>query len=64
MGQDIYINSARINPSDYYDNLAIVLHEVLHNVTSLTDGDIQGAFGLSTNRVTNNITLKLLKDCF
>jgi hypothetical protein len=63
-GSTIYLNAAHINPSDYYGDLSTVLHEVLHNVTSLTDQDIQRLFGLPQAQVTANITQKLLKDCF
>jgi len=40
-----------------------MLHEILHNVTGLTDGDIQSALGLGGG-VSNNITQRLIKDCF
>ena len=53
-----------INLNNYYQNLATVLHEILHNVTGLSDDAIQTALGLSTSQVSNNITQKLLKDCF
>jgi RHS repeat-associated protein len=63
-GNAIYINPSLINPTNYYQNLGTVLHEILHNVTGLSDDQIQGALGLSTNQVSNNITQKLIKDCF
>jgi RHS repeat-associated protein len=63
-GNTIYINPSMINLNNYYQNLATVLHEILHNVTGLSDDAIQTALGLSTSQVSNNITQKLLKDCF
>ncbi len=63
-GADIYLNAALIDPANYYQDIAVVLHEVLHNVTGLTDTDIQRALGLKGTSVSNNITQKLLKDCF
>jgi len=53
-----------IDPNNYYQDISIVLHEVLHNVTGMTDDMIQSALGLSTNAVSDNITQRLLKDCF
>jgi hypothetical protein len=63
-GPDIYLNPTNINPSDYWTNLAIVLHEVLHNVTGLTDYDLQSKLGLPQSKISDNITQKLLQDCF
>ena len=63
-GITIYLNASLIDPSAYFQDIGIVLHELLHNVTGLSDGDIQSAFGLSTNQPSNNITQKLIKDCF
>ncbi len=69
-GPDIYLNAALINPTDYYTDIATVLHELLHNVSGLTDPDIQNDLGLPTvdkngNPISSdNITKKLLKDCF
>jgi RHS repeat-associated protein len=69
-GNAIYINAPLINPGDYYQDISVVLHELLHNVTGLTDPDIQSALGLpSTDRngkavPSDNITQRLKKDCF
>jgi hypothetical protein len=62
-GPNIYLNSTLINAGDYYTNRATALHEILHNVTGLTDPDIQRRFGLPEG-ISDNITKKLLKDCF
>lgn len=63
-GHDIYINPRMINSANPYQNLGIVFHEVLHNITGLTDPDIQRAFGLSEKGPSDNITQKLIRDCF
>jgi hypothetical protein len=63
-GPDIYLNPGLINTGDYFTNSATALHEILHNVTGLTDNDFQRALGLPESRISNNITQKLLKDCF
>jgi len=60
----IYLNASLINTGNYYQDISVLLHELLHNVTGLTDPDIQSAFGLSTSAPSDNITQKLLKDCF
>jgi hypothetical protein len=44
-GNDIYINPGGIAPADYYGNLSVVLHGLLHNTTGLTDFDLQGGVG-------------------
>lgn len=63
-GHDIYLNPARISNTDYFQNMAVTMHEVIHNLTGLTDADIQKALGLPDSNVTDNITQKLKGDCF
>ncbi len=66
-GNDIYLNPGLIDPSNYYQTLGTVLHEVLHNVSGLTDqgvGGLQDLLGLKQQDVTDNVTQKLIKDCF
>jgi hypothetical protein len=63
-GNAIYINPSLIDPTNYFQNMGTVLHEILHNVTGMSDDQIQSALGLSTKQVSNNITQKLIKDCF
>ena len=63
-GSAIYLNSSLISPGAYYTDLAVLLHEILHNITGLTDSDIQSALGLPETNVSDNITQKLLRDCF
>jgi RHS repeat-associated protein len=43
---------------------AVALHEILHNVTGLTDPEIQSRLNLSTTSASDNIAQKLLADCF
>jgi len=42
---------------------AVVMHELLHNITGLTDPDLQRNLGLSEAGGSNNITVRLLADC-
>jgi hypothetical protein len=62
-GPNIYVNPAMIKPADYWQNLGLAFHEVLHNITGLTDPDIQRALGLKDNEPSDNITKKLIRDC-
>jgi hypothetical protein len=61
-GSNIYVNPGRIN-ADYYQNVGIAFHEVIHNITGTVDSDIQRALGLKEASITDNITKKLIKDC-
>jgi len=63
-GNDIYVDPAKINPADYFFNKATAFHEVIHNITGMTDPDIQRALGLKENVPSENITKKLEGDCF
>jgi len=63
-GNTIYINSSLISASNFFQNLGVVLHEILHNVTGLDDPDIETKLGLPTSPVSDIITKKLIKDCF
>ncbi len=63
-GHDIYVNPRLVNPLNYRENLGTAFHETVHNVTGLTDPDIQRALGIKEQDITHNITEKLLKDCF
>ncbi|MGZ3727370.1 MAG: hypothetical protein ACXWQQ_16330 [Pseudobdellovibrio sp.] len=64
MGRSIiYLNAGLINPNAYYQNLATVLHELLHNVTSLTDSDIQRKFNIPEGVSSENISKKMSDDC-
>ena len=62
-GPDIFLNSGLINPFDTLTNEAVLMHEVFHNVSGLTDPDIQRRLGLSENAPSDNITQKLKQDC-
>jgi RHS repeat-associated protein len=65
-GNNIYLNPALINPGNGSAVLGDVFHEVVHNVTGLTDDDIQLAFPsqLATGVPSANISNRLLWDCF
>ena len=63
-GSNIYVNPGLINLGNYFQNLGTAFHEVLHNVSGLTDPDIQRALALNENAPSDNITQKLIKDCF
>jgi hypothetical protein len=39
------------------------MHELLHNLTGLTDPEIQTDLGLTQSAVTDNISQKLATDC-
>jgi hypothetical protein len=61
-------NTVYVRPSSlgYYETgwvMAMVLHELLHNVTGLTDPDLQRNLGLSESGGSVNITLRLAADC-
>ncbi len=62
-GSNIYVNPGLISPANYFQNLGVAFHEVIHNVTGLTDPDVQRALGLKESPITDNITQKLVKDC-
>jgi RHS repeat-associated protein len=63
-GANIYVNVGMIQGGNSWNNRGLVLHEVLHNITGYTDPDIQLRLGLPQVAATNNITQKLITDCF
>jgi RHS repeat-associated protein len=63
-GNNIYLNTGIIDPSNFAANVGTLFHEVVHNVTGLTDSDIQRSLGLPESPITSNITNKLMKDCW
>ena len=62
-GSNIYINAAWVNGMTTSQQTAMLLHELLHGITGLTDDAIQGALGLPTNTASQNIGNKLQADC-
>ena len=62
-GSNIYINPSWVNGMSSLQQEAMVLHELLHNITGQTDDVIQGQLGLSTTAASQNIGDKLMKDC-
>jgi hypothetical protein len=63
-GNNIYINASWVNGMNTPQQEGLLLHEMIHNITGLTDGDIQSKLGLPTNAASQNIGDKLQKDCF
>jgi hypothetical protein len=63
-GANIYVNVGMIQGGNSWNNRGLVLHEVLHNITGYTDPDIQLRLGLPQVAASNNITQKLITDCF
>lgn len=63
-GSAIYISSAWVNGMSTGDQQAMLLHEMVHNLTALTDDRIQTMLSLSTKEPSQNISDKLKKDCF
>jgi hypothetical protein len=65
-GSNIYLNPALIDPGTASGILGDVFHEIVHNVTGLTDPDIQRDLmpPLDTGVPSANISNRLLWDCF
>ena len=66
-GNSIYINpqlTAISASNSFWDNAAMIAHEVVHNVTGFTDDEIQSRLGLKVSNITKNISNKLKSDCF
>jgi hypothetical protein len=67
-GNSIYLNpgmTALSATNTFWDNAAMIAHEVVHNVSGLGDDQIQSALGLRVNlNNTKNISDKLKRDCF
>ena len=58
-GNNIYIDASLVNGLSAQEQTALVLHELLHNVTGSNDATIQQALGLSTAAPSVNISNKL-----
>jgi hypothetical protein len=65
-GTSVYIRSQYVNGLRTANEVgAMLMHEVLHNVTGLVDEVIQEQLGIRVDsRNTKNITDRLLRDCF
>ena len=64
-GDKIYLNSIVLIGQSTEHNAALILHELLHNVTGKLDTTIQRELGLEKDSVdTHNITDRIMKDCF
>jgi RHS repeat-associated protein len=62
-GSNVYINSGLVNAMTPAQQSAMLLHEMLHNITGQTDDALQDALGLPTNQASQNISDKLQRDC-
>lgn len=62
-GNNIYINAGWVNGMTSSQQEAMLLHELLHNITGSVDSVLQGDLGLSTTAPSQNIGDKLEKDC-
>jgi hypothetical protein len=61
---DIYVNAGLVNGMTTYQQEAMLLHELLHNITGQTDDVIQEELNLPTSAGSQNIGDKLQADCF
>ena len=62
-GNNVYLNPNLFTQFGNGYQIAIVMHELLHNATSQDDGQLQDDLGLP-HGPSKNVTLKLLADCF
>jgi hypothetical protein len=63
-GNEIFIRPMYVNQVGSGWLAATMMHELLHNITGLTDPDLQRSLGLPEANDTRNITVRLLADCF
>jgi hypothetical protein len=64
-GRNIYVDPSDLSgaAANYYVNQATIAHEAIHNITGLSDRDIQDALNLP-HALSQNITGKLKQDCW
>jgi hypothetical protein len=58
-GSNIYINAAWINGMSYVQQEGLLLHEMLHNITSQGDEQLQADLNLKVGAASQNIGDKL-----
>lgn len=63
-GPNIYLSPAHVASLGTGGLEAMLFHELLHNVTGLTDPDLQRAMGLGAAGGSINITLKVIEKCY
>ena len=61
-GSTVYVRPSYVNSVGDAFLEALVMHELLHNITIFTDPDLEGFFP-SGGSGSNDITLGLLADC-
>jgi RHS repeat-associated protein len=62
-GTLVFLNYLQFGGGLPIDNVAVLMHEALHNFTGFTDNQIQGLLGLTVGASSQNITALLQKDC-
>jgi RHS repeat-associated protein len=66
-GHDVYIDATWVNSSSFFNEnalMGLLLHEVLHNVAAQVDSVLQAALGIPVQSESDNVTQKLIADCF
>jgi hypothetical protein len=63
-GNGIYINPGYFGASSLYLDVGTVMHELLHNLTGLTDDQIESNLGITNAVGSYGITIQLLANCF
>lgn len=61
--RNIYVNSFYFTDNSFDQSQAPVMHELLHEVYGLDDGDIQSTLGLERGAASENITRWLKGNC-
>jgi hypothetical protein len=62
-GNNVYINAAWVNGLSILDQEALLLHELIHNITGNVDPTIQGQLGIPITPISKNIAERLARDC-
>jgi len=64
-GQEtIYFNPSAVMSMGSGSLVGMLLHELAHAVSGLTDDQLQDALGLTVGKDSRNISFKLMTDCF
>jgi hypothetical protein len=62
-GSSIYVNASLINNADPGNDQALIMHELLHNLYGLDDGEIQDKLGIGRSVPSVAITTWLRNNC-
>jgi hypothetical protein len=63
-GNGIYINPRYFADSSLCLEVGTIMHELLHNLTGLTDDQIESNLGITNAVGSYGITIQLLANCF